>query len=197
MKRSIDKASEVMVEVTDLAEVEADVRAWLEAHAKDLSTLLALSDDGVIWGYRDGGKLATSGEGSCGPPHPPLRAATLQWARVFGEAGELYLWRTSDGWGARRVRTASEGETSLWSGQFDEDQILWGTHATPEASTGFSKLTDGSEGLAHLVPLPNLKFEGPGRRLRLQVRHYLTTDDYGAERVAASRLVALKEGEDG
>jgi CRISPR-associated protein (TIGR03984 family) len=172
---------------------EEDLAAWVLAQAGELKlgTLLAHADDGVIWGQvRDDG-LHLSGQ-YFPQVSPPLRAATLQEARLFGAPGELYLWQDeAGGWGARLVVDGAGQEIET----FDEYHMLWGTQREDEAG-GFTLVRDGERGQRHAPPLgaDSLSFDqGRQRRpLRLQVRHYLAPDeDTGLAAVRISRLVAL------
>ena len=67
---------------------------WLEKQAKDyhFNYLLAHAEDGVIWGKFENDKLKTADivfPEDC----PKLRLLTLQQCRIFGESGEILLWK--------------------------------------------------------------------------------------------------------
>jgi CRISPR-associated protein (TIGR03984 family) len=193
MNRTIDSQPAVSEEVkTDSV---SDLRVWLESQAKahSLKWLLAHADDGVIWGLVDNGKLITS-DAVLPDVSPPLRAETLQQARLFSESGELLLWRNGDKrWHARLIREIQDSDKSDWDEAIDEPQILWGTDAQP-LNDGFTLMSDGSQGLRHAVPIPvNGNYNGQTRPLRLWVRHYLKDDDNGFTRIIASRLVKLEQ----
>lgn len=166
---------------------------WLleQAAAYDLTTLLAHADDGVIWGRVENGQLQLSSK-YLPSVSPPLRDVTLQECRLFGPSAELYVWRVSQGdWQARAVRDGV-GELAY---TFDEYQILWGTRRDDEQG-GFTLVSDGAMGHRHAPPVPgdNLIFEEreQHRPLRLQIRHYLATDDRsGLVTVGLSRLVSV------
>jgi len=171
---------------------DLDLTVWLLAQAQEfgLTTLLAHADDGLIWGQVRGERLYLSSE-YFPRVSPPLRAVTLQEARLFGPEAELHLWRDEEGrWQARLVQDGT-GEPVE---RFDEYQMLWGTRREGEKG-GFTLVSDGEMGHRHAPPVPadKLRFGQKGRRpLRLQVRHYLATDDHtGLLYVYLSRLVAV------
>lgn len=79
-----------------------DSQAWLVTQATqyNLQYLLAHADDGVNWGIIDSGQVTVSHDRY--PDYAPeLRLATLQQVRLFGNGGELYLWRVDDQWHGR------------------------------------------------------------------------------------------------
>ena len=174
---------------------DLDLTAWLLQQAQEfnLKTLLAYADDGVIWGQIRGKQLHTSHE-HFSTVSPELRVETLQEARLFGFNGEVYFWRTDDGWQARSIIDGTGENTDF----FDEWPILWGTHQE-DAEGGFTLVADGAQGLRHAPPigLPDELFipeesEDVHRPLRLQVRHYLQTErDSGLVCIYLSRLVAV------
>lgn len=150
--------------------------------------MLAHMDDGVIWGKIDNNTLIL-------PPQnqytPALRLETLQNVRVFGEKGELHLWRNGDGL-LQAVITREDGKDS--TDYFDEDQVLWGDHSIWEENA-FLLVADGSQGLHHAIPLlASQVINTDTRPLRLKVRHYITEDEFGFARIAHSRLVNLHGG---
>jgi len=176
-----------------------DLPGWLRAQAAllDPCWLLAHADDGVIWGSVDAERCRTSFDVAhlhpdARPTCPPLRLVTLQSARLFGDAGEALLWRDGErGWRARLIRAAGRDETADWREAFDESQLLWGNQATALGDSGFVLLRDGSQGLRHVVPLPDGPREFRGRPLRLRLRHYVREDRSGFARVVQSRLMRL------
>jgi CRISPR-associated protein (TIGR03984 family) len=196
----------------------ADLRSWLLANAPAGSRwLLAHQEDGVIWGKisdGDGGDSRTlttadqaadraTAEGAI--TIPAFRLERLLECRVFGGNGELMVWRTADGWRARRYQEADDDSELPGAASveyIDEAQILWGTQqeqaaATPPLPAGFTLVADGAEGLRHAVPLTNLPFAHgqPNRMyrpLRLQIRHYLAQDGNGMIYIYGSRLVKLE-----
>ncbi|MBO9999822.1 MAG: TIGR03984 family CRISPR-associated protein [Cyanobacteria bacterium SID2] len=193
--------------------------AWIEKQAKEwqLKYVLAHAEDGVIWGKFDNNyKLITADEVFDGKIFrvdlPKLRICTLQQCRIFGDNGEILLWRTDEGWQSRIIRDNLEDEGSqshiiqdnLEVDYLEECQILWGTqkekgHNQEDGErNGFTLLSDGSQGLKHAVPI----FVGEDyfsrnkqklhRPVRLLVRHYIDYNDSGIARIFLSRLVKLK-----
>lgn len=166
--------------------------SWLEEQAKtwNLNYLLAHAEDGVIWGRFDSGKLTTAEQIFHQPEFnvdfPSLRVLTLQQCRIFGEHGEVLLWRTSETWRSRLVQDNSEVD------KIPERQILWGTHG--EKRDNFTLLRHGSQGFRHAVPFSEIEL-GDRHQLinpvRLIVHHYITYDDDGVARISLSRLVDL------
>ena len=178
------KETKCIVEtVTVPADFNGDIKTWMEQQANihTFHWLLAHADDGVIWGeVRDSGlHLSTSLFG------PELRAKTLQMARLFGEIGELYLWKSDDGWSARLV---VDGEGGI-AEYYDECHLLWGTHVE-KTEEGFVRLRHGTEGLRHAPPMsvPEGELEHP---LVLNVRHFVDYDNEGQAYVAFSRLISI------
>lgn len=164
----------------------SDPAQWLVDCAKQyrLRYLLAHADDGVIWGHIDGDSLRTSH--GVAPASPPLRAVTLQQARLFSPAGELLVWRVDGGWRARLV-TDVDGNADDY---IDEDQILWGD--TVEATRdGFTLVREGSQGMRHAAPVTVAPDQLKRHELRLRVRHYITENDDGEARISLSRLVQV------
>jgi CRISPR-associated protein (TIGR03984 family) len=191
MKRQI-KACQAQVIQTS-AFTSGDIRDWLQQHASahNLRWLLAFADDGVIWGSFSEGVLNLSGDAIS--IAPPLRAETLQTARLFSENAELLLWRDGDlQWNARLIQDNAAAEETQWREAIDEMHILWGTKAE-RRNDDFALMSDGSQGLRHIVPIGiNGNYDERSRPLRLHVRHYLSEDEEtGFVRIVASRLLDL------
>jgi len=149
--------------------------------------LLAHCDDGVVWGIRgDDDRWTLSGQ-VFPSESPTLTKKSVQQLRVFGEDGELLVWRHDMGVRARWLADAIE-EAPGWMAPDDEERLLLGEH--PERSTrGFTLLRDAT-GARQVVPLGAI---AKGERPTLRVRHYFERDaESGAVRVAASRLVAVE-----
>lgn len=189
MNRVISKISCKIqpVEVSD--GFNRDINAWLleKAKANNLRWLLAHANDGVIWGEvrSDGLHLSNVLFG------PDLQDRTLQTARLFSETGELLLWRSGNGWGARLVKDG-EGEIKEY---YDEGQLLWGTavdkneNGSIPSKDGFILLRHGAEGLCHAPPL---RLQDANKLpLQLNVRHYLNYDDEGQAYVKFCRLISI------
>lgn len=168
----------------------ADIRRWLEQKAAEAeyTSLLAFAADGVLWGH-----VGKDVEGKASLVTPAqavlLRSETLTEARLFGEKGELHIWRVTDGvWCARRIERG-DAEAGV---AFDESHILWGTHGK-DAGGGFRTMTDGANGMCHFVPVPGAVGDwGERRPLRLHVRNYVAEDDTGILRVVDARLLQLE-----
>lgn len=167
--------------VTVDSDFNENIKQWLEKEAENygLRWLLAQAYDGVIWGekMKDGLHLSTI------LLKTDLRVSTLQMARLFGEIGELLIWRSDNGWHARLVKDNSGTDREC----YDEFQLLWGTDVE-KSQDGFVLLRHGSEGLRHAPP-----FESKDDKLRLQlnVRHYINYDTDGQAYVDFSRLVSV------
>jgi CRISPR-associated protein (TIGR03984 family) len=182
--------------------VEKDLKNWLEQHANeyDLKYLLAHTDDGVIWGRFDGGKLTTA-EKVFYPCNfnvhlPKLRLLTLQQCRIFGKKAEILLWHAGRQWKARLIEYRDTLEC------IEESQVLWGTQKEKGTQgedgeiQGFTLVSDGSQGLKHAVPLTNIRFSNDKKNLyrpiRLVIHHYIKYDESGVARIYLSRLVDLR-----
>lgn len=174
-----------MIEKLGTEQIQSDqtLRSWLEQHAKErqLNYLLAHAEDGVIWGHFSNSGLTIAHQ--VFPEFPDLRLSTLQQCRIFGEAGEIMLWRDGIELRSRLI----VGDSSADS--IEEDQILWGTQG--EEREGFTKLQDGQQGLKHAVPLPSIVFKSKHRPVRLRIRHYIHYNESGIARIYLSRLVKL------
>lgn len=168
-----------------------DLKKWIENQAAkyQLKYLLAHAEDGVIWGRFDNDRLTTAEKVFHQPEFkvdfPSLRLLTLQQCRIFGQNGEVLLWRTGEKWRSRLVQDNPEVD------KIPERQILWGTHG--EKRGNFTLLWDGSQGLKHAVPFTDIALNGDKliNLVRLLVHHYITYDDVGVARIALSRLVDL------
>ena len=58
--------------------------------------LLSFHDDGVVWGKIEAGTLLTSNENLPETPSPEFSSTTLQELRLFGENGQLHIWRIGE-----------------------------------------------------------------------------------------------------
>jgi CRISPR-associated protein (TIGR03984 family) len=173
---------------------ERDVRKWFAAYLRpDMPWFLAHADDGVIWGRREeNGTLKLSSDVFRDHErYPavavPLRAKTLQQARVFGAAGELLVWKEEEGFSARLIQESGQvREEDI----YDEFHLVWGRGKSDvvEVRDRFTLLREGSQGICHAPPMP-MPSKG---RLALVVRHYLDFDEEGQAYVALSRLKDLR-----
>lgn len=165
--------------------------------------LLAHCYDGVVWGWRADGGWALSSQ--VAPEiSPELSDRNVLQARVFGESGELLLWREGTSFQARKV-VLGAADAPPYDG-YMEDQWLWGTREDKHSDAdkhqvikqaGFTLLADGAQGLRHAVPMlvtdehftPQMDNYRP---VRLRVEHYLERDKTtGLARVWLSRLVKI------
>lgn len=162
--------------------------SWLQSKAKEykLKYLLAHADDGVIWGRFDDEKLTIANEVFTKPDcdFPPLRLSTLQQSRIFGQQGEVLLWKHGEKWKGRFIGNSQEDIIS-------ERQILWGTHGKKRGN--FTLLWDGSQGLKHAVPFTEIILNNDklAKPVRLVVHHYITYGEDDLARIYRSRLVDL------
>lgn len=186
--------SEVLCQKLSVDEIVDDktLVSWLEEQAKEwkLNYLLAHAEDGVIWGRFDNNQLTTAEKvfhkSDFKVDFPMLRLLTLQQCRVFGQKGEVLLWRTGETWRSRLVQDNPEVD------KIPERQILWGTHG--EKRGNFTLLWDGSQGLKHAVPFNEIELGDRNKLInpvRLLVHHYIDYDDSGVARIHLSRLVDL------
>lgn len=162
---------------------------WLAAEAttRSLRWLLAMSDDGVNWGYVQDNQLLLSHDDF--PVYsPPLRVITLQQVRLFGEGGELFIWRTGSGFAGRFLGDADDQQ------HIDETYLLWGTQREGLGEHGFTLLAE-QDGMRHAPPPCELTFDPQSQRLALRVRHVIDFDGDGQARVAASRLCGFEVAE--
>jgi CRISPR-associated protein (TIGR03984 family) len=160
-----------------LADIK-DLREWLQTYASDkkLSYLLAFADDGVIWGWFDGKQLATAPE-----TWAQLRIQTIQRIHIFGQAGELRIFRTRDGFETTWLEDAG-WEPSNW---INERYLLWGEGEY--SKDNFTLMVEGLQGLRHMPPVP----DGQGKSAYIDVRHYIRYDIQGQAYISHSRLLGV------
>lgn len=173
----------------------ADPLDWLGKHAgeREMNLLLLHCADGVAWGKRAGRAFQFAHDVfSEGLFAPTINAETLIQARLFGPAGEIFVWRSGEGFAARMIVDA-EQETPLDFLDPDEIYWLWGTRQAAEKD--FTLLFEGMQGFRHAPPVKNVPEK---QRVGLKVRHYIVEEETtGWQRIATSRLVDLeivKEG---
>jgi len=169
-----------------------DPKGWLAKRMKagNMPWLLAHADDGVIWGkLQDDGTLKLSGEVFDDPAIAvKLQAKTLHQVRIFGEEGEVFIWRTAYGFQGRRI---IDRETPQPDMMLDEEHLLWGTPNLSELKDGFCIFVEGQQGLRHALPVED-KEPLKDKRAKLRVRHYLDYDDEDQAYISMSRLVELE-----
>ena len=150
-------------------------KQWLEQNARrDMAYVLAHTDEGVLWGRIENGQLHWAGDAF---PELSLtfQLATLQQVRLFGPAGEVFIWRTPTGqFQARRLEDGATAPTQ--ADTFEDQQWLWGTlgeKGQENKELGFTLLVEGKQGLRHAPPITGLRAK---ERVMLTVRHYIETD---------------------
>lgn len=168
---------------------EQNLNPWLveQAKALGLKWLLALAENGVIWGYFEGEEKSLHLSSTYKPQvSPALSLPLLQRAHLFGETAEVLLWRTGLGWQARSLCDSAKGNIET----FDTQIRLWGNAFAGEEQDGFICLREGEQGLLHTPPLHFAEITSPAAQLI--VRNYLQYDKNGLAFVRYSRLVDLK-----
>ncbi len=168
----------------------SDLRSWFEEQATAaMPWLLVHADDGVIWGRRenDGSIRLSSDVITDQRRFPaiavPLRQSTLLEARLFGKAGEVLLWRSNNGFNARRI----DDSLAVHNDVLDEFHLLWGQGQKKRLSSDFTYMVEGQQGPQHAVPI----IVQDTQRAALCVRHYVQYDKEGQAYVYLSRLVDL------
>ncbi|MGE4056659.1 MAG: CRISPR-associated protein Csx19 [Vicinamibacterales bacterium] len=167
--------------------------------ATGLVWALAHSDDGVTWGRHDASaKVWRLGNQAVPEVSPPIRPEALQELRLFGEAGEVLIWRTDADLRGRMLLDAGPGadrpNESDSLRPSDESRILRGEHVVERSEHGFSHVGDRT-GAEQVLPLEVTKEQLRAAQVRLEVRHYYESDaDTGAVRIVATRLVRLTAG---
>lgn len=167
-----------------------DIRSWFEAqmHVNSLPYLLAMTDEGVIWGHLTNDKLVTAE----GFRHhntvivPFLYSKIFQEARIFGPSGEIYVWRIDDNqWLVRRIFDQAYSPEEY----YEEAYFIWGEAIETQSAlpAGFSLMRDGAQELLHVMP----HISSPAASLL--IRHYLQDDETGFTRIHLSRLVDIRE----
>ncbi len=168
--------------------------------ATGLDWALGHCDDGVTWGrYDTKANVWRMGSEAAPEVSPPIRFATLQELRFFGESGEILFWRTDVGLRGRGLRetepTADRSDGSQPLRPSDESRIVRGDHVIAQCAHGFTHIGDRT-GAEQVVPVSVTKAILQAARLRVVVRHYYETEaKTGAVRIAATRLIKLTLGD--
>ena len=167
-----------------------DPGAWLLAWHKnaqnpEMPYLLAHIDDGVVWGIIEKGMLNLSSQQQwqAVSRQAQLTGVKIQQLRLFGPAGELFIWRGGEG--VFNGRLLADGPTAP-SDSYEEYHLLWGEGI--ETGGSFTLMRDGEQELYHAPPLSSAQ----GRRACLRVRHYIEYDARQQAYVGLSRLVKLE-----
>jgi CRISPR-associated protein (TIGR03984 family) len=177
---------------------------WLKKQAITenyyLPYLLAHTEDGVIWGRFDIQTRSFEISKQLFPEYdfPNLRLSTLLQCHIFGEAGEVLLWKSNKKWCARLILQSKVSKLLQHQqiGVIPENQILWGTQG--KTRDNFTLLSDGSQGLKHAVPISVEesyfdKDKKEYRPVRLELHHYFCYEKDGIARIFVSRLVSIKK----
>lgn len=161
-----------------------------------LTWAIAHSDDGVRWGRLDDQTAHWRfGHGATTDASPAIRAEALQELRVFGDDGEVLMWRSAEGLRGRSLEDSKPGggprdETDPLRTS-DEFRILRGDRICGGAGVGFTWVTD-AKGAEQILPITVDDAQLRKRSARLHVRHYWAQDaENGTVRIAATRLVNL------
>lgn len=183
----ISETGHKITAVVGTSEISNGAEKWFEGKAKEhnLTYLLVHADDGIIWGKMQNGGMHLS-KGVYGPE---LRSMTIQTAYLFGESGELFLWKNDNmSWNARLVEDGLKEGDSKKIEYYDECHLMWGD-TIDKNKDGFALLRQGSEGLRHAPPLDiksnNICYP------KLKLRHYLNYDEDGQAYIKFSRLVSI------
>lgn len=174
-------------------------KAQAPAEAAGLVCTLAHCDDGVTWGRYDEAAGAWRLGSQVAPDvSPPIRPQTLQELRIFGEKGEVLIWRTDAGLRGRLLREAeppaNRNDENDPLRPSDESRLLRGDRVLGSLDHGFTHVGDG-KGAEQVLPLAVTSGQLRSGRVHLVVRHYFEADRAtGAVRVAAARLVRLISG---
>ncbi len=169
--------------------------------ADGVSNALIHLDDGVLWGRVDGDKLCVPDANDDWTPK--LRSVTVQQCRVFGDKGEVFIWREAEGrWRGRVVMEGGATEVAI----LEEPQILYGDTVhdgdkghelpAPPKKAGFTAIYEFKKGtgIRQIVPIEATDALGKDERVILTVCHYLIPDDDGQARFYCSRLKSIKTG---
>lgn len=168
---------------------EKALNNWLLDRSNEfkLTYLLAFAEDGVIWGKVDDQLALSSQAYPEEDKFPPLTPLTLQSLRLFGQNGEILLWR-EDGAFKARILEEGDGDPSQYR---EYELLLWGAAEKENApKPPFSLYREGAQGFLHAPPVDF-------KRAALVARDYLDQDgESGQVYVRWSRLVGLvnKEG---
>lgn len=153
---------------------------WLLAHCRD----------GVTWGRKDGSAWrlsATLFPDLC----PTVSRDNLLELRLFGEEGEVLIWRSEAQFLGRCLLDKPHHDMPSATRPDDDIRVLEGDRLIEGPKDGFTRVGTAA-GPQQAVPLACTAqdFERGRWPLRLRVRHYFEEDPQtGAVRVAASRLV--------
>lgn len=161
---------------------------WLVKQALgEMQTVLLHAEEGIMWGRVEDNAVVWERDALASPGEEKYKVnpKTLMQVRLFDPAGELFVWRTRDGFQGRKIADGAKTQADV----IEETQWLWGRH-TGRKLNGFCELVEGQQGYVHAPPFDTLQKDG---RLGLRVRHYVTYDKEGRATIHASRLVRLEK----
>jgi len=199
MKTEIERGLKPRIENKELvpetipADFAANKGQWLVETAQrylgaaGASYALIHADDGVIWAKVTGNQLVY-------PPAtdwtPLLRSTTIQQCRIFGDKGELFLWREAEGQWRGRIVIEEQGDGCF----FEEQQVLYGScvHDSQPAPAGFTPIFEPTTGIRQIVPLQFAALKD-GERVTLTVVNYLDADKDNQARIFCSRLKTINQ----
>jgi CRISPR-associated protein (TIGR03984 family) len=161
--------------------------AWLENIMKDgLNFMIAYTDDALLWGRWENSELILSSTLSMDfVKLTELKDYSIQEIHVFGETGELRLWRENNHFTQCAIMDGSLSSQPPPE-IFEENYLLWGE--CENTKNGFSWMREGQQDLLHILPIE----VSNGAKAVIRVRHYVEYDGEGQARIAFSRLVNLK-----
>lgn len=193
MTKQFKQPTEPRVETLEKipADFAADKGQWLVETAAGflgaggIRHALIHADDGVLWGLVTGNQLTIPDSSDW---TPALRSTTIQQCRIFGDKGELFIWREAEGqW---RGRVVIE-DTNVVYEKIEEAQILYGNrvNSSQAAPAGFTPIFEKTTGIRQIVPkqVTDQDFDN-GKCVILTVVHYLDADSDGQARYFCSRL---------
>jgi CRISPR-associated protein (TIGR03984 family) len=177
---------------------------WLVQESAGLASpgqpvfLLLHADDGIIWGRITQNTLTYPTDGVW---TPPLRSITVQQCRLFGDLGELFIWREAENvWRGRKLtddpiahyQLVTERPFLIGDRIYDPAKDRTGAPLPTTWPTGFTPIIEVTTGMRQIVPCNVVGDEkgviAPTHRPRLTVLHYLHEDEDGQSLVAYSRL---------
>jgi len=167
------------------------------ATVSDGTLMLAHLQTGIMWGRIHNKQLTTAHDiyKEDTPFSQPFDVAIATEIRFFNATQEIFFWNQNGQWYQRTITDgAIDGATACDA--FDEYHVLWGDSSEPYGDD-FTKLTEGAQGLKHVVPIvanidtqPN---DETAKRVCLKVRHYFGEDDNGINTIQTSRLWGIEE----
>lgn len=181
----------------------ANATTVLEPNASPEAPLwvLIISVSGVVWGRYDGHRMALAKDKIPGIELPDVDPASLLQARIFGSAGELFIWRDDDQeslgdhrlsgrWIVDDIAAPDDYDVSLVPAPRSEAALVGGTRLGDTAD-GFTIL-EGESGRRQVVPFALTEAPSETRPSPLKVTRRIyraPAPDTGALQTVAFRLV--------